>query len=75
MEEIKKIQSYALLINKSIFWAHYFDVSEKVTLSVSCLNEQITPSDEKLTSTFRHFVSVDSVASEYFSLDDSKLLT
>lgn len=38
MEEVKKIQSYALLINKSIYWAHYFDVSEKATVSVTCKN-------------------------------------
>jgi hypothetical protein len=69
MEEVKKIRSYALLINKSIYWAHYFDVNEKVTSTVTCFNQQITPSDEKLTSTFRHFVSIDNVSSEYFSLD------
>lgn len=74
-EEIKKIQSYALLINKSIYWSHYFDVTEKVTVSVSCTNQKITPSDEQLTTTFRHFVSMDSIASEYFSLDETQLLT
>lgn len=39
MEEVKKINSYALLINKSIYWAHYFDVSEKATVNVNCLNQ------------------------------------
>ena len=75
MEEIKKIRSYALLINKSIYWAHYFDVSEREAVKVSCVNDQITPSDEKMTTTFRHFVSTSSVASEYFSLDQTQLLT
>ncbi len=39
MEEIKKIRSYALLINKSIYWAHYFDVSERDAVKVSCVND------------------------------------
>jgi len=72
---VNKIKSYALLINKSIYWAHYFKITQKVAPKIGCRNEHITPIDEALTSTFRHFVSKNFIASDYFNLKDDVILT
>ena len=76
MEQIKKIRSYAILINKSIFWSHYFDVMEKAPpVAIGCQNAQISQSDEKMTSTFRHFVSTSTLASQYYRVKEGEVLT
>ena len=79
-ERVEKMKNYALIINKSVYWADYFEIkADKENTphfgEVFCRNENVDYIDESLTGTFRHFVSANFVASDYFTTTKDKELS